>query len=69
MAIAIFFTGHWFSSLFSQTFFLHRYGAHQMFKMNKFWEVVMLSCIASTMPTATPKKIPIHLHSTNLFLA
>ena len=38
MAIAIFFTGHWFSSLFSQTFFLHRYSAHQMFKMNKFWE-------------------------------
>ncbi len=38
MAIVIFFTGHWFSSLFSQTFFLHRYSAHQMFKMNKFWE-------------------------------
>ena len=38
MAIAIFFTGHWFSSLFSQTFFLHRYSAHHMFEMNKFWE-------------------------------
>lgn len=38
MAIAIFFVGHWFSSLFCQTFFLHRYAAHQMFTMSKFWE-------------------------------
>ena len=38
MAIALFFSGHWFLSLFSQTFFLHRYSAHQMFTMNKFWE-------------------------------
>ena len=38
MAIALFFTGHWFSSLFCQTFFLHRYAAHQMFAMPKFWE-------------------------------
>ena len=38
MAIALFFGGHWFLSLFSQTFFLHRYGAHQMFTMNRFWE-------------------------------
>ena len=38
MVIPIFFTSHWFLSLFSQTFFLHRYSAHQMFTMNKFWE-------------------------------
>ncbi|MBH50178.1 MAG: acyl-CoA desaturase [Candidatus Marinimicrobia bacterium] len=38
MIISIFFTSHWFLSLFSQTFFLHRYSAHQMFTMNKFWE-------------------------------
>lgn len=38
MAIALFFAGHWFSSLFCQTFFLHRYAAHQMFTMTKFWE-------------------------------
>ena len=38
MIIPIFFTSHWFLSLFSQTFFLHRYSAHQMFTMNKFWE-------------------------------
>jgi stearoyl-CoA desaturase (delta-9 desaturase) len=38
MAIAIFFFGHWFLSLFSQTFFLHRYAAHKMFTMSRFWE-------------------------------
>ena len=38
MAVAIFFLGHWFSSLFCQTFFLHRYSAHHMFSMSKFWE-------------------------------
>lgn len=38
MIILIFFILHWYLSLFSQTFFLHRYGAHHMFSMNKFWE-------------------------------
>ncbi len=38
MTIPIFFLIHWFLSLFSQTFFLHRYAAHKMFTMNKFWE-------------------------------
>ena len=38
MAIAIFFVGHWWLSVFSQTFFLHRYGAHRMFTMSKGWE-------------------------------
>lgn len=37
-AIIIFFVLHWYLSLFSQTFFLHRYAAHQLFTMNKFWE-------------------------------
>lgn len=37
-AILIFFAAHWYLSLFSQTFFLHRYAAHGMFTMNKFWE-------------------------------
>jgi stearoyl-CoA desaturase (delta-9 desaturase) len=36
--LVCFFFLHWFSSLFCQTFFLHRYSAHQMFTMNKFWE-------------------------------
>src|SRR5688572_1371387 len=38
MYILIFFLGHWFLSLFCQTFFLHRYASHKMFSMNKFWE-------------------------------
>jgi stearoyl-CoA desaturase (delta-9 desaturase) len=38
MIILTFFALHWYLSLFSQTFFLHRYGAHAMFRMNKFWE-------------------------------
>lgn len=44
MAVAIFFVGHWFSSLFCQTFFLHRYSAHQMFTMSKFWERFFFVC-------------------------
>ena len=37
-AILIFFIAHWYLSLFSQTFFLHRYAAHKMFAMSSFWE-------------------------------
>ena len=40
MTILIFFVCHWYLSLFAQTFFLHRYAAHQMFTMNKTWEKV-----------------------------
>jgi stearoyl-CoA desaturase (Delta-9 desaturase) len=36
--ILTFFILHWYLSLFSQTFFLHRYSAHKMFDMNGFWE-------------------------------
>ena len=38
MIIVVFFAAHWFLSLFCQTFFLHRYAAHKMFTMSKFWE-------------------------------
>jgi len=38
MIICIIFVLHWYLSLFSQTFFLHRYAAHQSFKMNRKWE-------------------------------
>src|SRR5258707_1290339 len=34
MAILTFFVVHWFLSLFCQTFFLHRYGAHRMFVLS-----------------------------------
>jgi stearoyl-CoA desaturase (delta-9 desaturase) len=38
VVIALFFILHWQISVFFQTFFLHRYGAHRMFKMSKGWE-------------------------------
>ena len=40
LAIACFFAGHWFLSAFFQSFFLHRYGAHRQFTMNRVWERV-----------------------------
>lgn len=39
IAILIFLVLHWYLSLFGQTFYLHRYAAHKMFTMNKFWEI------------------------------
>ena len=44
MPIALFFIGHWTSSVFFQTFFLHRYGAHRMFTMSKGWERFFFLC-------------------------
>jgi stearoyl-CoA desaturase (delta-9 desaturase) len=38
MVILCFFVGHWVLSVFMQSFFLHRYGAHRMFSMSKGWE-------------------------------
>jgi len=38
LAIAIFFIGHWLLSVFFQSFFLHRYGAHRQFTMDQRWE-------------------------------
>lgn len=38
MAVISFFIIHWYTSLFAQTFFHHRYAAHRMFTMSKFWE-------------------------------
>jgi stearoyl-CoA desaturase (delta-9 desaturase) len=39
MAIILsFFVAHWLASVFCQTFFLHRYGAHRQFTMSKGWE-------------------------------
>ncbi|MEL6842261.1 MAG: acyl-CoA desaturase, partial [Bacteroidota bacterium] len=32
MAILIFFLVHWYLSIFMQTFYLHRYAAHGMFR-------------------------------------
>ena len=38
LAIALFFVLHWQLSVFCQSFYLHRYGAHRMFSMSKGWE-------------------------------
>jgi stearoyl-CoA desaturase (Delta-9 desaturase) len=38
LPIVIFFVAHWILSIFAQTFFLHRYGAHRMFTMSRGWE-------------------------------
>lgn len=38
MPVFIFFVAHWYLSLFFQTFFQHRYAAHQAFTMSKTWE-------------------------------
>ena len=40
MVILIFFISHWYLSLFSQTFFHHRYASHGAFTMSRFWERV-----------------------------
>jgi stearoyl-CoA desaturase (delta-9 desaturase) len=38
VAIALFFLVHWHLSVFCQTFFLHRYGAHAQFSMSQGWQ-------------------------------
>lgn len=40
LQIATFLVAHWGLSVFFQTFYLHRYGAHRMFTMSKGWERV-----------------------------
>ncbi|MEP5612449.1 MAG: acyl-CoA desaturase [Cyclobacteriaceae bacterium] len=40
LAILLFFVVHWYLSLFFQTFFLHRYAAHQVFTMSQRAEKV-----------------------------
>lgn len=40
LVIILFFVIHWYFSLFFQTFFHHRYAAHSMFTMSRFWEKV-----------------------------
>src|SRR6202142_3902113 len=44
MGILAFFVLHWPLSVFFQTFFLHRYGAHRMFTMSKGWERFFYLC-------------------------
>jgi len=45
MAILILIIVHWYSSLFFQSVFLHRYAAHGLYTMSKTWEkVFFLGC-------------------------
>ena len=38
LVIITFLLVHWYLSAFCQSFFLHRYGAHSMFTMPRFWD-------------------------------
>jgi stearoyl-CoA desaturase (delta-9 desaturase) len=42
--VLAFFLAHWQLSVFFQTFFLHRYGAHSMLTMSKRWERFFYVC-------------------------
>jgi stearoyl-CoA desaturase (Delta-9 desaturase) len=42
--IVAFFIAHWQLSVFFQTFFLHRYGAHRQITMSKGWEKFFYVC-------------------------
>jgi stearoyl-CoA desaturase (delta-9 desaturase) len=44
--IVTFFVAHWLLSVFFQTFFQHRYGAHRMFKLSPGWERFFYLCTA-----------------------
>lgn len=44
MAAILFFIALWYSSLFFQTFFQHRYAAHGAFTMSKSWERFFYIC-------------------------
>lgn len=44
MEFFIFFTCHWYFSLFFQSFFHHRYAAHRLFTMSKAWEKFFYVC-------------------------
>jgi stearoyl-CoA desaturase (delta-9 desaturase) len=61
MTMLIFFIVLWYSSLFCQTFFQHRYGAHGAFKMSKGWEKVffILSYITQGSSYMSPRSYAI----------
>jgi stearoyl-CoA desaturase (Delta-9 desaturase) len=44
MALLWFIVGHWYISLFFQSFFHHRYAAHGHFTMSRFWERTFYIC-------------------------
>ena len=44
MIVLIFFAFHWYTSLFIQSFFHHRYAAHRQFTMSPVWEKFFYVC-------------------------
>jgi stearoyl-CoA desaturase (delta-9 desaturase) len=44
LPIVLFLVAHWSSSVFFQTFYLHRYGAHRMFTFAPGWERFFHAC-------------------------
>src|SRR3954463_13218948 len=57
LPVLIFFVAHWQISVFFQTFFLHRYGAHKQFTMSKGWERVffLLTYVAQGSSFLSPR--------------
>src|SRR6185295_11334182 len=44
LPIILFLVIHWQASVFFQTFYLHRYGAHRMFVLSRWWERFFHAC-------------------------
>ena len=70
LVLLTFFFVHWYLSAFSQSFFLHRYMAHRMFKMSLFWErfFYLLTFVAQGSSFLHPKSyaqlhLAHHMHS------
>ena len=57
MPILLFFVGHWYLSLFTQTFFQHRYAAHKMLTMSALWERIffLLTFVAQGSSFMSPR--------------
>jgi stearoyl-CoA desaturase (delta-9 desaturase) len=57
MAVVLLFVVHWQLSLFCQSFFLHRYGAHRQFTMSRGWEKFfnVLTAIAQNSSYLNPR--------------
>ena len=62
MTIVFIFILHWYTSLFFQTVFLHRYSSHQMFTMSKGWERIFffLTFLTQGASFLTPRAYAIH---------
>lgn len=57
LIIAAFFITHWYVSLFTQSFFHHRYAAHMQFSISKLWQrfFYILSYIAQGSSYLSPR--------------